>query len=291
MADFGIASAAGLESFTQTGTILGIAGYLSPEQARGERATAASDRYSLAVVGWELLTGRRPFAAATATAEALAHVRAPVPSPSAANPSLPRQVDPVFERALAKDPAARHATAIEFVSDLRHALDEAAGNTWIAPQPAGARPRGASGRSSRRSWILAAALLLLAGGVGAAVLAVRGPGKATPKTPRTVVRTVTEPGRTVRQTVTAAPVPTPPTTTVSTSTAVASSNDGASLNDSGFARMRAGDYAGAAPLLEPYARAAFSRVKCGITAVAKSSWFLIAIQWGAPPAFTVIPIS
>jgi serine/threonine-protein kinase len=61
VADFGIASAAGMDSFTQTGTILGTAGYLSPEQARGERATAASDRYALGVVAWELLTGRRPF--------------------------------------------------------------------------------------------------------------------------------------------------------------------------------------------------------------------------------------
>jgi serine/threonine protein kinase len=58
VADFGIATASGMESFTQAGTILGTAGYLSPEQARGERASAASDRYSLAVVAWELLTGR-----------------------------------------------------------------------------------------------------------------------------------------------------------------------------------------------------------------------------------------
>src|SRR4029077_8924533 len=88
VADFGVASAAGLDSFTQTGTILGTAGYLSPEQAKGERATAASDRYALAVVAWELLTGRRPFAATSATAEAMAHVNEPVPSPRTANPDL-----------------------------------------------------------------------------------------------------------------------------------------------------------------------------------------------------------
>src|SRR6478752_10248553 len=67
VADFGIASAAGLDSFTQTGTILGTAGYLSPEQARGEQSGPASDRYGLAVVAWELLTGRRPFAADSPT--------------------------------------------------------------------------------------------------------------------------------------------------------------------------------------------------------------------------------
>src|SRR6476646_7391490 len=61
VADFGIATASGMESFTQAGTILGTAGYLAPEQARGERAGAASDRYALAIVAWELLAGRRPF--------------------------------------------------------------------------------------------------------------------------------------------------------------------------------------------------------------------------------------
>ena len=64
VADFGIASAAGLDSHTQTGTVLGTAGYLSPEQAAGGRATPASDRYALAVVAHELLTGARPGAAA-----------------------------------------------------------------------------------------------------------------------------------------------------------------------------------------------------------------------------------
>ncbi len=105
VADFGIASAAGLDSFTRTGTILGTAGYLSPEQARGERAGPASDRYALAVVAWELLAGRRPFEAQTPAAEAAAHVQAPVPSISAANRELPRAYDSIFERALAKDPA------------------------------------------------------------------------------------------------------------------------------------------------------------------------------------------
>ena len=80
VADFGIASAAGMHSLTMTGTVLGTAGYLSPEQARGERAGPASDRYALAIVAWELLTGRRPFESESPTAEAAAHVNAPIPS-------------------------------------------------------------------------------------------------------------------------------------------------------------------------------------------------------------------
>src|SRR5438067_3469409 len=59
--DFGVASAAGMASLTITGTVVGTAGYLSPEQAQGERATPASDIYALAVVAYELLSGRRPF--------------------------------------------------------------------------------------------------------------------------------------------------------------------------------------------------------------------------------------
>ena len=133
VADFGIASAAGLDSLTQTGTILGTAGYLSPEQARGERSGPASDRYGLAVVAWELFTGRRPFESQTPAAEAAAHVQAPVPSISAANRDLPRAFDPIFVRALAKDPGARFPTGAEFVGELHRALDDAAGATWVVP--------------------------------------------------------------------------------------------------------------------------------------------------------------
>ena len=89
VADFGIASAAGLDSMTVTGTVLGTAGYLSPEQANGQRATPASDRYALAVVAYELLTGGRPFEAESPTAEAAAHVHAPVPSVCERGPDLP----------------------------------------------------------------------------------------------------------------------------------------------------------------------------------------------------------
>ncbi|HWJ45550.1 MAG TPA: serine/threonine-protein kinase [Gaiellaceae bacterium] len=95
IADFGIASASGDASLTLTGTILGTAGYLAPEQARGERATAASDRYSLAVVACELLTGRRPPA-----------------------DGLPAPLRVVFDAALAERPEGRPPTAAAFVSAL-----------------------------------------------------------------------------------------------------------------------------------------------------------------------------
>jgi tRNA A-37 threonylcarbamoyl transferase component Bud32 len=237
VADFGIASAAGLDSFTQTGTILGTAGYLAPEQAQGRRAEAASDRYALAVVAFELLTGRRPFARETPTAEAAAHVNAAVPSARGLNASLPPEVDDVFERALAKDPAARYATAAEFVAELRHTLHEAAGATQVVAPTA----RVVADRARRRWWIPVLAALLLAAGVAAAVAATRDSGgnDAAPTKPPTVVKTVTAPGTTVERTVTTAPAQPQP-----------SSPSGSVLNDQGYTKMRAGDYAGALPLLE-----------------------------------------
>jgi eukaryotic-like serine/threonine-protein kinase len=253
VADFGVASAAGLDSFTQTGTILGTAGYLSPEQATGKRATSATDRYSLAVVAWELLTGRRPFAAESPTAEALAHVDAPVPPASAANRALPRQLDPIFERALAKDPGARYPSAAEFVGDLRRALDDAAGDTWLEPPlraPTAVTRVAPAPVSRRRWWIPILAVLLLAAGAGAAFLAFGDSGKTAAQAPRTVIRTVTGPGLTVRETVTTAPT----TAAAPPLTAPGNASDGASLNNAGFAKMQAGDFIGALPLLEQAAQ-------------------------------------
>src|SRR5918992_3680455 len=140
VADFGVASAAGLDSFTATGTVLGTAGYLAPEQARGEQTGPASDRYGLAVVAFELLTGVRPFERESATAEAAAHVNAPVPPVSEANPELPPELDRVFERALAKHPDDRFASCSDFVAALRGALDAAAGRTVVSALPYAAVP-------------------------------------------------------------------------------------------------------------------------------------------------------
>ena len=96
--DFGIARIAGDTSLTSVGTILGTSGYMSPEQAVGGTATAASDRYGLAVVAFELLCGRRPYLAETFAAEAAAHATAPIPAATRFDRSLPPSIDAVFER-------------------------------------------------------------------------------------------------------------------------------------------------------------------------------------------------
>jgi tetratricopeptide (TPR) repeat protein len=242
VADFGIASAAGLESLTVTGTVLGTAGYFSPEQAQGQRATAASDRYSLAIVAFELLTGTRPFEAESPTAEAYAHVNAPVPSVSHAS-GLPREVDAVFERALAKDPADRFETCGAFVAALQGAVADAAGTTRSLAVPVPPPPAAASAAA----WPLLALLLVagaVAGGLLAYFLTRDSDGGATPTTVVTRFRTTTTQGevRTVEKPVTITTSPTAP--------APSPSQSGADLNDAGFAKMQAGDYAGALPLLE-----------------------------------------
>jgi serine/threonine-protein kinase len=256
VADFGIASATGMDSLTMTGTVLGTAGYLSPEQAQGERATPASDRYALAVVAFELLTGSRPFEADSPTAEAAAHVNAPVPSVSA-QADLPREIDRCFERALAKDPNRRFPTSAEFVAALRSSFADAAGQTRplaaVAPTAATRPlppPAGPPRSRSSSAWPLLIGLLL-AGTVAGALLAyflTRDDSSPTaPTTVVTHVRTVTTEGQvtTVEKPVT---VTTSPETT--TATQPPSGQSGVALNNAGFAKMQAGDFAGALPLLE-----------------------------------------
>jgi serine/threonine-protein kinase len=247
VADFGIASATGMDSMTMTGTVLGTVGYLAPEQAQGLPVTSATDRYALAVVAFELLTGTRPFANDSPTAEATAHVNAPVPDASA-RADLPPEVDAVFERALAKDPGDRYPTAVEFVASLRQAFDNAAGRTrTLAPVSAAARP-------PRRTAVWVAALVALAAGgvIVAALLAANSPDTAAaPQTTkaRTPARPTTAPATT------AAPPPTttaaPPTTTAAPPTTTAAPTAGGhELNDRGYRLLQQGDPAGALPLLE-----------------------------------------
>ncbi len=262
VADFGIASAVGLDSFTQAGTVLGTAGYLSPEQARGERAGPESDRYALAVVAYELLTGKRPFASESATAEAAAHVHAPIPQASEAGAGLPEELDAVFARGLAKDPAERYPTAADFVVELREALDEAAGKTTVGAIPATAATRQApvaAARQRRRNPVPLLAALFLVLGLGGAALAAALVGggddgtAAAPPKPKTIKQTVTAPGTTVVQTVT---TPTePPATTASEPTPEptpepTSGSSASALNDQGYRLMQAGDFESALPLLE-----------------------------------------
>jgi hypothetical protein len=238
--DFGIASAAGLDPLTLTGTVVGTAAYLSPEQAQGEQATPASDEYALAVVAFELLLGRRPFEADSVAGEAAAHVNGEIPSASELDHTLPRAVDAVFARALAKDPAARFPSCSSFVASLGARFEHAEEPTAVIAAP----PAPAVVHHRRRrplGWLLVPLVLLLAavGGAVAAALLSGGDGKST----RISLTTVTEPGTTIVHTVT-----TPTSAPASTTAAV--SGDPHRLNDQAYSLMQRGDYSAALPLLE-----------------------------------------
>jgi eukaryotic-like serine/threonine-protein kinase len=237
--DFGIARVIDeTMGMTAPGTVLGTAGYLAPEQAQGGETTAASDRYALAVVAYELLTGRRPFARESPTAEAAAHIHEIVP-PASEQAALPEAVDAVFARALAKRPVHRFPTAAAFVDALSEALR---GAPAPAPPPPPSRPSAAPVAAA-----FAGVLLLMVVGVGAALVLFRDdppPPAATAERPPTTQPATTEPP--------------PPTTTVGQETtapaeaapaSVVSVEQAVELNDEGFALMGQERWGEALPLL------------------------------------------
>src|SRR5262245_33127910 len=144
VSDFGIARAAGHDTLTIAGTVLGSSGYMAPEQARGEATTPATDRYALACVAYELLTGRRPFARESMAAEAAAHANEAPPSVTSVRSDLPPRLDRVFARGLAKRPEDRYPSSAALVDDLRGALSlpdaEATAVTTAIP-PTTTQPR------------------------------------------------------------------------------------------------------------------------------------------------------
>ena len=327
--DFGIARVATETSVTQTGQVLGTAAYISPEQAVGQPATPASDRYALAVVAWELLTGSRPFPGETPAAQARAHVEDTVPPASRAAEGLPPRVDAVLQRGLAKDPAERPRTAGTFVDDLSAALEAepatdvtrrlapvdgaerraaateapverraprarpAAAPAPAPPAPPAHAARGGRDRPARRGGLLAAlaAAVLVLGALGA-YLAVgsggdgdgsgagtsdaqrqagaagdRSSGSSSSASPASDAAKAKKPKRskegsgstsagsgstrsTPRTSSAAATPPAATGTTPSTGSGSKGTAGAAQLNDQGYARLQAGDAAGALPLLQ-----------------------------------------
>jgi eukaryotic-like serine/threonine-protein kinase len=178
--DFGIARAADAVALTQTGQVVGTPQYLSPEQAEGKQSTGASDIYSLGVVLYECLAGRRPFDGSSPIATALAHLREPPPPLPEDVPDWLRET---VEVALAKDPDARFASVRDFAAALRGgpvrsgtaapagaappatAVQDATRVQEVTPLAAPADPGGPDSRDRRRlpawlPWLAAAAAVL-----------------------------------------------------------------------------------------------------------------------------------
>ncbi len=191
--DFGVAHLAA-SVLTTAGQVLGSPSYMAPEQIAGLELTGRADVYSLAVVAYEMLTGQPPFSGQTITQVIYRVMHEAPPPPRQWNAALPARYDDVFARGLAKDPAARFATAGELVAalDLREiehalapALESVGGShgphaddvpTLVSDAP---RQQPAHGSRSRVPALLAAAGAFALGALGWAAMR-PGQGAATP---------------------------------------------------------------------------------------------------------------
>jgi beta-lactam-binding protein with PASTA domain len=206
--DFGIARAGAESDMTEAGSVIGTAQYLSPEQARGDDVTAASDCYAVGIVLYEMLTGRVPFDGGPPVAVAMKQITEAPVSPRIVEPGVPRELEAVVLRSLAKRPSERYRTAEEMsraLAEVRGVLDGSGGTTRVIPGAAGADtgstrvigpatgatrvgpPPPAEPPAPRRRWgpIIAGILVLLVvAGVGAAVLLNGGSGGKAVTIPR-----------------------------------------------------------------------------------------------------------
>lgn len=199
--DFGIARA-GASDMTQTGSIMGTAQYLSPEQAQGQPVGPGSDLYSTGVVLYEMATGSLPFDGESAVAIAMKQVGEQPPAPRAVNPAVPPALEAVILKALEKDPTRRFASADEFIAALDAAQQGVFPDTAqvvvpvATPVAAGQTQAGMSGAAlaasgqeqgdgedggpSRRWWIFVAAGVVAAATVIALLLILRAPQVTVP---------------------------------------------------------------------------------------------------------------
>ena len=182
--DFGIAKfpqPAGAPPFTRNSSLRGTVSYSSPEQCQGLEVDRRSDIYSLAVLCYEMLTGKRPFDGRTPTEIALKHIQAPPPEPRSINPDIPAGMNIAILRALSKNPDDRPATVTQFLHELETGRSQFTVSLLLdnsKPVPAGdsstvddTTDRIRLARKRRRRSALAGGILLLALTVGGLLLA------------------------------------------------------------------------------------------------------------------------
>jgi serine/threonine-protein kinase len=164
--DFGIARAAADDTLTQTGTVIGTAAYLAPEQARGDKADARTDVYALGCVLYEMMTGRPPFTGDSAVQLAYRHVNEEPPPPSELV-AVPADLEGTIMRALAKDPDRRFPSAKAMLNALSGT--QAGRDTEPGQPPTDVLPTApVAPTRPRRRWpaaVAAAAVLALGGGL------------------------------------------------------------------------------------------------------------------------------
>ena len=198
--DFGIARAGDDAGMTEVGSVIGTAQYLSPEQARGEDVTTASDCYSVGILLYELLTGRVPFDGEKPVAVAMRQINEVPVSPRVIVPQIPPQLSDIVMKALEKRPGSRYRTAEEFsdalltvrpslaqpaedASEVLAAVESPATTRIIAQNTAATRvaarqnPMPPPPKKRSRTPLIAAIIALLVLGGGAAAYFVGGVGK------------------------------------------------------------------------------------------------------------------
>ena len=149
--DFGIAQAQGLAALTGTGTVLGTAHYLSPEQASSQGVTPASDVYAAGVLLYQLLTGSVPFEGDSPVAVALSHATKEVPPVGLLAPGVPPRLAAIVARATAKDPRLRFADGGQMAAELRAtSASQPTMSIPVAPVPTAPASHVAAGSAHRR---------------------------------------------------------------------------------------------------------------------------------------------
>lgn len=196
VADFGIARASSSATLTNTGSVLGSAYYISPEQARGSFTDNKTDIYSLGVVMYEMATGRVPFDGESPVVIALKHIQERVTPPSELNPGIPAGLEDIIMEALEKDPAMRYASAADMIDDIDkvsanadlHVTQRHDGSndvTRVMPSIKESDIEGSTkndgappGKRSRKVWIVLGVLLFTAAVVAALLFFINYSGGA-----------------------------------------------------------------------------------------------------------------
>jgi eukaryotic-like serine/threonine-protein kinase len=272
LADLGIATAVEGTRITMSGTVLGTAAYMAPEQLEGHKAGPAADIYSLAVVAWEMLSGRRAYEGRTPLEIATRKATDPPPSLADVWPEAPPAAVRLLARAMGPDPAARPATATALVDELARALEPSGGERPTASTvPLAGRngrgrptaPAASAVRGGRPSWLAPLLAIVAAVAIGAGALSAfggsdegssgSGKGSASAKKSKHSAKKAKNPAAAEQAPATSQPAEPAPAAPSGYQVPQPSGTDaaaGSRLNNQGFALINSGNYDGAIPVLE-----------------------------------------